>query len=95
MSGHQAGCETKRSKNTRARTVIRVVLGDRHVGDILLDSANRVWRHADSIPADVVLKAVFALTRRSETQGTLTGRKDGRAYEWFVLGVREAESLAA
>jgi hypothetical protein len=70
----------------RARTVLRVSQGDRYVGDILLDGRDRVWRRADTIPPDVVLKALLAFARHSDICGELVGRLDGRPYRWFVVG---------
>jgi hypothetical protein len=70
----------------RVRTVLRVSQGDRYVGDILLDGRDRVWRRADTIPADVVLKALLAFARQGDVCGELVGRTDGRSYSWFVVG---------
>ena len=82
-------CEAKRGKSARARTVIRVAVGDRYLGDILLDDRDRVWRRAGTIPADVVLKALLGVTRKAETCGLATGRTDGRTYAWYVLGTEQ------
>src|SRR5271165_5779027 len=71
-------CEQKERTGTRVQTVLRVSEGDRYVGDILLDSEGRVWRHADPIPSDIVFKALVQHVRKSETCGALTARKDGR-----------------
>ena len=70
----------------RVRTVLRVSQGERYVGDILLDGRDRVWRRADTIPADVVLRALLAFARQGDICGELVGRLDGRTYSWFVVG---------
>jgi hypothetical protein len=88
-----AVCE--RGRQTRVQTVVRVSEGERYVGDILLDGEGRVWRHAVTIPKDVVLKALVGHTRHAETCGTLTGRSDGRVYLWYVVGgLAEANAAA-
>jgi hypothetical protein len=73
-------------RQSRVQTVLRVSEGERYVGDILLDGQGRVWRHADTIPSDVVFKALVQHTRQDETCGKLVGRKDGRSYLWYVVG---------
>jgi hypothetical protein len=83
----------------RIHTVLRVSQGERYVGDILLDKRDRVWRRADTIPADVVLKALLAFARQGDICGELVGRLDGRTYSWFVVGAllemnAETEELA-
>jgi hypothetical protein len=70
----------------RVRTVLRVSQGERYVGDVLLDGRDRVWRRADTIPPDVVLKALLAFARQGDVCGELVGRLDGRPYSWFVVG---------
>ena len=75
------------AKRSRIQDVLRVAEGDRYLGDILLDTRGRVWRHADTIPADVVLKAYLAYARQDETCGQVVGRKDGRKYTWYVVGL--------
>lgn len=79
-------------KPGRVRKVLRVAVGERYVGDILLDARGRVWRHADTIPADVVLKAMLAHNRQGDVCGRLVGLRDGQAYSWVVVG---ALALAA
>jgi hypothetical protein len=82
-------CEERQGRKgcpSRVQTVLRVSVADRYVGDILLDGQGRVWRHADPIPADVVLKAMLAQVRQGETCGSVVGRKDGRTYLWYVVG---------
>jgi hypothetical protein len=76
-------CE--QGRQTRVQTVVRVSEGERYVGDILLDGDGRVWRHAVTIPRDVVLKTLIAHVRQAETCGRLTAR-NGRAYLWYVVG---------
>lgn len=77
----------------RVHTVLRVAIEERYVGDILLDRRGRVWRHADTIPADVVLKSLVAHQRQHETYGRLVSRLDGRVYIWFAVGLYlEAEA---
>jgi hypothetical protein len=68
------------------RTVLRISQGETYVGDILLEGKGRVWRHATTIPADIVLKAIVQHDRHGETCGVLTGRRDGRTYLWYVVG---------
>ena len=70
---------------TKAQTVLRVAEGDRYVGDILLDEQGRVWRRADTIPADVVMKTYLQHVRLEETCGKVSSR-DGRVYLWHVVG---------
>src|SRR5262245_61024816 len=84
----------KRKKAKRAgkvRTTLRVVRGGLWVGDILLDRKDRVWRHVDSVPADIVLKAMAAATR-GESAGELLGRRDGLTYAWHVVTEPESAS---
>lgn len=92
-----AVCEVMRRqqvRRTRVQTVMRVSEGERYVGDILLDGKGRVWRHADTIPADVVLKALIANRRQGEPCGELLSRADGRLYFWHVIGaLAETESI--
>ena len=78
--------QQREARPGKARVVLRVAVEGRYLGDILLDGGGRVWRHADTIPADVVLKAVLANGRRGEVCGQLVGRKDGQTYSWFVVG---------
>ncbi|NBO90963.1 MAG: hypothetical protein EBV06_01395 [Planctomycetia bacterium] len=73
------------TKPKKVRYVLRVAAGEQYVGDILLTVNNRVWRHADTIPTDVVLKALLAFDRRGETYGRVIGREDQQTYTWFVL----------
>jgi hypothetical protein len=55
-----------------------------------------VWRHADTIPADVVLKTLVAVRRQTELCGRFVGRTDGRVYLWYVVGaVPEASAAPA
>ena len=82
------------SKKGRVRTILRVAEGDRYVGDILLDEKNRVWRHADTIPPDIVLKALGLVSKKDESCGTLLGR-DKRTYTWFVVGAMADVGRAA
>jgi hypothetical protein len=84
-----ATCELyqeRTTRRTRVETILRVALDGRYLGDILLDGKGRVWRHADTIPADVVFKAMLGHNRRNELCGELVGLKDGRNYTWFVVG---------
>jgi hypothetical protein len=80
-------CEQRTNRRTRVETTLRVSQGELYVGDILLDERGRVWRHADTIPSDVVLKALIAHTRQDDTCGTITSRSDARTYLWYVVGV--------
>jgi hypothetical protein len=77
---------TSNTNKKRVQTVLRVAQNERYVGDILLDARGRVWRHADTIPSDIVLKAMLAHVRQGEPCGHLVGRLDGRSYAWFVVG---------
>src|SRR5947209_18112936 len=77
---------------SRVQTVLRVARGELYVGDILLDADNRVWRHATTIPADVVLKALVGYSRGGDLFGKLVGRKDGLPYYWHVVGVQAEQS---
>src|SRR4051794_23383281 len=70
----------------RVQTVLRVSEGERYLGDVLLDGGNRVWRRADTIPPDVVLKILVGYSRQGEACGRVVGRGDGRVYLWFVVG---------
>jgi hypothetical protein len=83
--------ERKQPRAGRVQAVLRVAQGERYVGDILIDRKGRVWRHADTIPADVVLKAMVA-QRRGEICGRLVGLRDGRVYSWVVVGATTAEA---
>lgn len=82
---------TTTAKKGRVQTILRVAQGERFVGDVLLDEQGRVWRHADTIPADVVLKALLAFTRQGEVCGTVRPRKGGRDFAWFVVGALAEE----
>jgi hypothetical protein len=85
MIATMGGRQTEQ-RASRVQTVLRVAEAERYVGDILLDGGGKVWRHADTIPSDIVLKAVVLHTRQDETCGKLTARKDGRVYLWYVVG---------
>ena len=80
---------TRKNGGKRVQTVLRVSDEGRYLGDILLDGRNRVWRHAKSIPADIVLRALLAFTRQGELCGRLARKSDGRTYLWFVVGAVE------
>src|SRR5262245_25332794 len=69
----------------KVKSVLRVMRGELWVGDILLDRRGRVWRSVNSIPPDVVLKAMVAFNRDGEEQGELVGRRDGLTYIWAVV----------
>lgn len=71
------------------QTVLRVAEGERYIGDILLDDRDRVWRSADTIPSDIVLKALVQYTRQGETSGRLISRQGQRVYYWFTVGAVE------
>lgn len=81
----ERGAERTRGQ-TRSQTVLRVSESGRYVGDVLLDGRKRLWRRADTIPADVVLKLLIAFTRHGEVCGQLVGLSDGRPYLWHVVG---------
>ena len=72
-----------RARRSKVRSVLRVTHGDRWVGDILIDAKHRIWRHADTIPRDVVFKILFAFTRQAEA-GAVIGRDTGWTYAWQV-----------
>ena len=72
-----------RARRSKVRSVLRVTHGDRWVGDILIDGKQRIWRHADTIPRDVVFKVLFAFTRQAEA-GAVIGRDTGWTYAWQV-----------
>jgi hypothetical protein len=72
-----------RARRSKVRSVLRVTHGDRWVGDILIDAKQRIWRHADTIPRDVVFKVLFAFTRQAEA-GAVIGRDTGWTYAWQV-----------
>jgi hypothetical protein len=86
--------EQRQGRQSRVQTVLRVARGEMYIGDILLDRKGRVWRHADTIPSDIVLKAMIQHNRSDETCGTLTSRTDGRAYLWYVVGGLEGAAAA-
>jgi hypothetical protein len=90
----RAGGVSPLSRQSRVQTVLRVAQGETYVGDILLDGKGRVWRHADTIPADIVLKAMIQHNRKDETSGMFTSRSDGRTYLWFVVGGLAAAEVA-
>ena len=71
---------------SRVKAVLRVARGEGYVGDILIDKRGRVWRHADTIPADVVLKALVAHRRGGDGCGRVVGLRDGKVYSWVVVG---------
>jgi hypothetical protein len=66
--------------------VLRVWEGERYLGDVLLDGNNRIWRHARTIPSDVVLRVLVAFTRQGETGGQMVRQRDGQSYLWHVVG---------
>jgi hypothetical protein len=68
------------------------MLGERFVGDILLNSRGRIWRHADSVPTEVVLKILLAHTRNEQSHG-LAHSRDGRVYDWAIWLPSETEEL--
>jgi hypothetical protein len=90
-------CEQPRVRRgpSKVQTVLRVSQGEMYIGDILLDGKGRVWRHADTIPSDIVLKAMIQHNRADEMCGTLTSRRDGRTYLWYVVGGLAAVEAAA
>jgi hypothetical protein len=69
----------------KVSTVIRVAAGEQYVGDLLLDARHRVWRRAEPLPADVVLKILLAFSRRGETCGQVVGLRDGQIYSWIRM----------
>ena len=73
-----------RARRSKVRSVLRVTHGDRWVGDILIDGRDRIWRHADTIPRDVVAKILFAFTRRPDLIGAVVGGDTGWTYSWQV-----------
>jgi hypothetical protein len=84
----------KKASGKRVTAVLRVAAGECYLGDILLAGA-RVWRHADTIPGDVVMKALVAHTRQRDLCGQVTSRADGGKYSWFLVGSAPSEALAA
>jgi hypothetical protein len=81
------------ARGKKVAAVLRVSAGDRYLGDILLDGRDRVWRRADTIPAEIVLKALAAHTRGAE-RGEVVGRLDGQEYRWFLMGSEAALTAA-
>jgi hypothetical protein len=77
---------SRKNSGKRVQTVLRVCEEGRYSGDILLDANNRVWRHASTIPPDIVLRVLLSFTRQGEVCGELVRRSDGRNYLWFVVG---------
>jgi hypothetical protein len=73
------------ARSKKVHRVIRVAAGEQYIGDILLDGRHRVWRRADPLPADVVLKILLAFSRRSESCGQVVGLRDGQIYSWICL----------
>jgi hypothetical protein len=73
------------SRTKKVATVLRVAAGEQYIGDILLDSRNRVWRRAEPLPTDVVLKILLAYSRRGESFGQVTGRQTGQVFTWIRL----------
>ena len=71
-----------RIRRTKVRSVLRVRHDDRWIGDILIDNKQRIWRHADTIPRDVVAKVLFAFTRQADPAGAVIGRDTGWTYSW-------------
>src|SRR5947209_8150271 len=83
----------EKKKAGKVRSALRVLRAGLWIGDILLDRKGRVWRHVNTVPPDVVLKAVAAFTR-GEERGELTGRRDGLVYGWYEV-VEQAEAKEA
>ncbi|MFO0926395.1 MAG: hypothetical protein U0736_05060 [Gemmataceae bacterium] len=75
--------------------MLRCRRASRYVGDVLLDERRRLWRRADTIPADVVLKVLIAFTRHGEVCGRLVGLTDGRAYLWHAVDALPVRPAAA
>lgn len=82
---------TEKKKAGKVRDVLRVLRGGRWLGDVLLDRKGRVWRRVESVPADVVLKAVAAFARGDDA-GEAQGRRDGLAYTWHLVVEQAAET---
>jgi hypothetical protein len=82
-----------KKRGGKVKSVLRVKRDELWIGDILLDRRGRVWRHVDSIPPDIVLKAMAAFTR-GEERGELVGRRCGLNYKWQVVGLEE-EAVSA
>jgi hypothetical protein len=85
---------SQRQASKKVQTVLRVSEEGRYAGDILLGGDNRVWRHARTVPADVVLRVLLSFTRGEEVCGQLVRRSDGRTYHWFAVGLVPAEDEA-
>ena len=83
----------EKKKAGKVRSVLRVLRGGLWLGDVLLDRRGRVWRHVESVPADVVLKALAAFTR-GESRGEMVGRRDGLTYAWHEVVEQPAEREA-
>ena len=81
----QRTAKTAQTPTKKVSTVIRVAAGEQYVGDILLDRRHRVWRRAEPLPADVVLKILLAYSRRGETCGQVVGLRDGQIYSWIRM----------
>lgn len=73
------------AQQKKVTRVLRVAAGEQYVGDILLDRKDRVWRHADTIPTDVVLKALLVFSRMGTMAGQVVSRRDGQVYSWCVM----------
>jgi hypothetical protein len=78
----------------KVQSVVRVLRDEFWIGDILLDRRERVWRKVDSIPTDIVLKCLVAVTR-GEERGELTGRRCGQTYTWHIVEEQQSTTESA
>jgi hypothetical protein len=76
--------EMRRTQRSKVRAVLRVMHGERWVGDILVDARKRIWRHADAIPREIVLKVYHAFTHRADPAGAVAGRDIPWIYSWHL-----------
>ena len=82
--------ETKK----KVAAVLRVSSGTWYAGDILVDRRGRVHHAGDTLPQDVVLKALVAQTRGSKG-GNVISRRDGEVYRWFLVEAEVGAACAA
>ena len=79
----------------KVAAVLRVSSGEWYAGDILVDRRGRVHHAADTLPADVVMKALVAYTRQKRTGGDVASRRDGEIYTWLLVGTEAGVACAA
>jgi hypothetical protein len=71
-------------------TPVRIFLGPRFLGQLLLDANGQLWRRGPEVPTDIALKVLVVFSRSPVREGEVRGR-DGHTYLWRMP---EADDLS-